>query len=203
MRKHRLEVAAVVREHGEDFLEQWGSSASPQQRKALHDISVCRTAALGGHVEQCDSCSQRSIAYNSCRNRHCPKCQSTARDRWLGDEPRSCCRCATAMSSLRFLERWRRWLSRISGSSTVCCSEPVSQTLLELAADPRRLGARSGFFAVLHTWSQRLLYHPHIHCLVPTGGISPDGSRWIPCRQKFFLPVRVLTVDRGIGGPGY
>ncbi len=193
MRPHRLEVAAVVREHGEDFLEQWGSSASPQQRKALHDIGVCRSAALGGHVEQCDSCSQRSIAYNSCRNRHCPKCQSAARDRWLAQRAeellpvRYCHVVFTVPRTLAALAfQNQRVFYRL-------LFRAVSQTLLELAADPRRLGARIGFFAVLHTWSQSLLYHPHIHCVVPAGGISPDGSRWIPCRQKFFLPVRVLS----------
>lgn len=193
MREHRLEVADVVREHGEELLERRGRSVSPQQRKALHDIGVCRTAALGGHVEQCDSCSQQLVAYNSCRNRHCPKCQSAARDRWLAERaeellPVRYCHVvftipqALAALALQNQRVFYRLLFRA-----------VSQTLLELAADPRRLGARIGFFAVLHTWSQSLLYHPHIHCVVPAGGISPDGSRWIRCRKKFFLPVRVLS----------
>ena len=193
MRQHRLEVADVVREHGEEFLDRWGRGASPQQRKALGDIGSCRTAALGGHVEQCDSCSQRLIAYNSCRNRHCPKCQSAARDRWLAQRAeellpvRYCHVVFTVPRTLAALAlQNQRVFYRL-------LFRAVSQTLLEIAADPRHLSARIGFFAVLHTWSQSLLSHPHIHCVVPAGGISADGLRWIRCRQKFFLPVRVLS----------
>ncbi len=193
MRPHRLEVADVVREHGQEFLERCGRYASPQQRKALHDIGVCRTAALGGHLEQCDSCSHHLVAYNSCRNRHCPKCQSTARDRWLAERAaellpvRYCHVVFTIPRPLAALDLHnQRVFYRL-------LFRAVSQTLLEIAADSRRLGARIGFFAVLHTWSQSLLYHPHIHCVVPAGGISLDRSRWIRCRRKFFLPVRVLS----------
>ena len=193
MREHRLEVADVFRQHGEAFLKRWGHTLSPQQRRALRDIGACRTAALGGHVEQCDDCRHQVIAYNSCRNRHCPKCQSTARDHWLAGRAREllpvpyCHVTFTVPAPLKPLTLQNQQL--MYG----LLFRAVSQTLLEIAADPRRLGAQIGFLAVLHTWSQNLLHHPHIHCVVPAGGIAPDGSRWIPCRPKFFLPVEVLS----------
>ena len=193
MNEHRLEVADVFRQHGEEFLNRWGHIVSPQQRKALRDIAACRTAALGGHIEQCDHCSHRVIAYNSCRNRHCPKCQSAARDRWLAERAKEllpvpyCHVVFTVPEQLAPLARQNQRL--FYG----LLFRAVSQTLLEIAADPRHLGAQIGFLAVLHTWSQNLLHHPHVHCVVPAGGIAPDGSKWIPCRQKFFLPVRVLS----------
>jgi hypothetical protein len=148
---------------------------------------------LGGHVEQCDSCSERRIAYNSCRNRHCPKCQSAARDRWLLARSKELLPVRYShvvftvprqLAALAFANQ--RVFYRL-------LFEAVSAALLELAADPHRLGARLGFFAVLHTWNQTLLYHPHIHCVVPAGGIALDGSRWISCRRDFFLPVRPLS----------
>ena len=193
MNEHRLEVADVFRQYGEEFLKRWGHTVSPQQRKALRDIAACRTATLGGHIEQCDHCSHRVIAYNSCRNRHCPKCQSAARDRWLAERAKEllpvpyCHVVFTVPEQLAPLARQNQRL--FYG----LLFRAVSQTLLEIAADPRHLGAQIGFLAVLHTWSQNLLHHPHVHCVVPAGGIAPDGSKWIPCRQKFFLPVRVLS----------
>ena len=193
MNEDRLEVADIVRQHGEEFLNQWGHTVSPQQRKALHDIAVCRTATLGGHVEQCDSCGHRIVAYNSCRNRACPKCQSAARDRWLAERgkellPVSYCHVVfTVPEQLAYLalQNQRLFYGLLFRA--------VSQTLLEIAADPRHLGAHIGFLAVLHTWSQNLLFHPHVHCVVPAGGLSSDRSAWIRCRPKFFLPVRVLS----------
>ena len=193
MNELRLEVADVFRQHGEEFLKRWGHTVSPQQRKALRDIAACRTATLGGHIEQCDHCSHRVIAYNSCRNRHCPKCQSAVRDRWLAERAKEllpvpyCHVVFTVPEQLAplALQNQRLFYGLLFRA--------VSQTLLEIAADPRHLGAQIGFLAVLHTWSQNLLHHPHVHCVVPAGGIAPDGSKWIPCRQKFFLPVRVLS----------
>ena len=193
MSEHRLEVADVFRQYGEAFLKRWGHTVSPQQRKALRDIGACRTAALGGHIEQCDSCPHEVIAYNSCRNRSCPKCQSTARDRWLAERAKEllpvpyCHVVFTVPESLAMLILQNAQL--VYG----LLFRAVSQTLLEIAADPRHLGAQIGFLAVLHTWSQNLLHHPHIHCVVPAGGLAPDGSRWIHCRRKFFLPVKVLS----------
>ena len=157
MREHRLEVADVFRQHGEAFRKRWGYTLSPQQRKALRDIGACRTAALGGHIEQCDGCPHEVMAYNSCRNRHCPKCQSTARDHWLSERAKEllpvpyCHVVFTVPESLTALA--------LQNSPLVygLLFRAVSQTLLEIAADPRRLGARIGFLAVLHTWSQNLL----------------------------------------------
>lgn len=193
MREQRLEVADVFREFGEAFLKRWGHTVSPQQRKALRDIGACRTAALGGHIEQCDGCPHEVMAYNSCRNRHCPKCQSTARDKWLAERAKEllpvpyCHVVFTVPEPLAPLALQNAQL--VYG----LLFRAVSQTLLEIAADPRRLGAQIGFLAVLHSWSQNLLHHPHIHCVVPAGGLAPDGSRWIRCRRKFFLPVKVLS----------
>ena len=198
MSRHRLEVADVIRQHEGELLERWGHRLSARQRKALRDIGSCRSAAQGAHIEQCDSCSQERIAYNSCSNRHCPKCQSAARDRWLGARaqellPVHYCHVvftvpgALAMLALQNQRLFYRLLF-----------EAASQSLQQLARDPKRLGAQIGFFAVLHTWNQILLPHPHLHCVVPAGGMALDGSRWIRCRKKFFLPVEhgELELDR-------
>jgi len=186
-------VAEVFRRHGERFLNRWGHTVSPQQRKALQDISVCRTAALGGHVEECDHCAHRRIAYNSCRNRSCPKCQSTARDRWLAERAQE----LLPVPYCHVVFTVPKELAPLALQNQRCfyalLFRAVAQTLLEIAANPRHWGARIGFLAVLHTWSQNLLLHPHLHCLVPAGGLALDGSRWIPCRRKFFLPVKVLS----------
>jgi hypothetical protein len=186
-------VAYVFREHREEFLELWGHTLSSQQRKALRDIGACRTAALGGHVEECDQCAHRLIAYNSCRNRHCPKCQSTARDQWLAERAKELLPVPYCHVVFTIPEQLAPLALQ---NQRVCYSllfRAVSETLQQIAADTRHLGAKIGFLAVLHTWSQNLLHHPHVHCVVPAGGLSPDGSRWIPCRPKFFLPVRVLS----------
>jgi len=193
VRERRLEVADVFREYGEEFLKQWGHTLSPQQRKALRDIGVCRTAVLGGHVEECDDCAHRLIAYNSCRNRHCPRCQSAARDQWLAERAKEllpvpyCHVVFTIPQQLAPL---------VLQNQRVCYSllfRAVSETLQEIAAESRHLRAKVGFLAVLHTWSQNLLHHPHVHCVVPAGGLSADGSRWVACGPNFFLPVRILS----------
>jgi Putative transposase/Transposase zinc-binding domain len=193
VREHRLEVADVFRQYGAAFLKQWRHTISPQQRKALRDIGACRTAALGGHIEQCDHCPHQAIAYNSCRNRHCPKCQSTARDQWLAERAKELL--PVPYSHVVFTVPEPLAPLALQNAKLVygLLFRAVSQTLLEIAADPRRLGAQIGFLAVLHSWSQNLLHHPHIHCVVPAGGLAPDGSRWIHGRRKFFLPVKVLS----------
>ena len=193
MREHRLEVADVFRQYGETFLQRWGHTVSPQQRKALRDIPACRTAVLGGHIEQCDQCSHQAIAYNSCRNRHCPKCQSTARDKWLTERAKELLPVPYCHVVFTIPEALAPLALQNAQLVYALLFRAVSQTLLEIAADPRRLGAQIGFLAVLHSWSQNLLHHPHIHCVVPAGGLAPDGSRWIYCRRKFFLPIKVLS----------
>jgi hypothetical protein len=170
---------------------------SPQQRKAFEAIRDCRTAALGGHVEyveQCDECGHRVISYNSCRNRHCPKCQATARAKWLAERQ-------AELLPVAYFHVVFTLPQKIGGLALQNAREiysilfrAASETLLTIAADPKRLGAAIGFLAVLHTWGQNLHLHPHLHCVVPGGGISPDGASWIGCRKKsFFLPVEVLS----------
>jgi hypothetical protein len=193
VREHRLEIADVFSQNGEEFLKQRGHSLSPQQRKAFRDIGACRTAALGGHIEECDHCARRVIAYNSCRNRHCPRCQSTARDEWLSERAKE----LLPVPYCHVVFTLPQQLAPLAlQNQRVCYSllfRAVSETLQEIAADPKHLGAKIGFLAVLHTWSQNLLHHPHVHCVVPAGGLSPDRTRWIACRPNFFLPVRVLS----------
>ncbi len=159
----------------------------------LHAIEVCRTAALGGHVEQCDSCRHQRIAFNSCRNRHCPKCQSLARAVWLEQRQAELLECEyfhvvftlpEAIATITFQNRALLYNMLFT---------TAAQTLRTIGADPKHLGAEVGFLAVLHTWGQTLMHHPHLHCVVPGGGLSPDGQRWVACRPGFFLPVRVLS----------
>jgi hypothetical protein len=189
----RLEVADVFRQHGQEFLDRWGEVLSRQQRKAFRDISACRTAALGTHLEQCDHCAHQVIAYQSCRNRHCPKCHSRTRDEWLAQRAEEILPvpyCHVVFTLPRELAAVALQNSRIIYGILF---RAAAESLLELAADPKRLGARLGFLAVLHTWSQRLECHPHVHCVVPAGGLSSDGKRWISSRKKFFLPVDPLS----------
>ena len=193
MPEHRLELADVFRTHQRDFLDRWNSVLSSEQRRALRNLRDCRTAALGGHLQQCDRCGHRVILYNSCRNRHCPKCQASARAKWL----------AQRQTELLPVPYFHVVFTLPQELAHLALHNPkqiynilfrcASETLLTIAADPQHLGASIGFLAVLHTWGQNLRLHPHLHCVVPGGGISPDGSRWIGCRKNFFLPVRVLS----------
>jgi len=198
MTRPRIEVADIFRQHGDAFLERYGDVTSHEQRRVLHDIAVCRTAALGGHVEECDQCGHRQVAYNSCRNRHCPKCQATAAAEWM----------QAREAELLPVEYFHLVFTLPATLNSIALQNPrvvygllfraASETLQQVAADPDHLGAEIGFLAVLHTWGQNLQHHPHVHCIVPGGGISPDASRWIACRPGFFLPVRVLSrVFRG------
>ncbi len=196
MREHRLEVADVFRTYEKEFFAQWGHVLGADQRQAFEAIRDCRTAALGAHaelVEQCDTCGHRVISYNSCRNRHCPKCQAMARAEWL--EAREKELLPVPYFHVVFtLPRQIGGLALQNGREIYSILfRAASETLLGIAADPGRMGARIGFLAVLHTWGQALQLHPHLHCVVPGGGISRDGRRWIGCRSKsFFLPVEVL-----------
>src|SRR5512144_1920619 len=198
MTRPRLEVADVFRTHGAAFLDRYGDTLSPEQRRALNDIGACRTAALGGHVEECDRCGHRQIAYNSCRNRHCPKCQATAAAQWMEER----------QAELLPVEYHHVVFTLPAALGPIALQNPrevygllfraAAETLQQIAADPKHLGAEIGFLAVLHTWGQNLEHHPHVHCVVPGGGPSLDGTRWVACRPGFFLPVRVLSrVFRG------
>jgi hypothetical protein len=194
VKAHRPELADVFRTHQSDFLARWNRVLSRQQRKALKDLQNCRTAALGGHLHQCDRCGHRVILYNSCRNRHCPKCQATARARWL--EQRQAELLPVPYFHVVFTLPQQIGQLALQNARRIynILFRAAAQTLLETAADPRLLGASIGFLAVLHTWGQNLHLHPHLHCVVPGGGISPDGARWIACRKdSFFLPHLVLS----------
>ena len=193
MDRPKLEVADVFRRYGEAYRQEHGASLSMAQRRVMTAIEVCRTAALGGHLEQCDHCGHQRNAYNSCSDRHCPKCQSFARFKWL--EQRQAELLNTQYFHVVFTlpqqiatiaYQNKRELYGILFRAT-------AQTLLTIAADPKHLGAEIGFFAVLHTWGQNLLHHPHLHCVITGGGLSADGSQWISCRDGFFLPVGVLS----------
>jgi hypothetical protein len=193
MNQPRLEVAEVFRKYGAAFLDRYSDTLSTEQRRALHDVAACRTAALGGHAEVCDRCGHQRIAYNSCRNRHCPKCQATAAAQWTEARQAELLPVDyfhvvfTLPPALRPIGlQNRRVVYRI-------LFRAAAETLQQIAADPRHLGAEIGFLAILHTWGQNLLHHPHVHCVVPAGGISADGSCWVACKPRFFLPVRVLS----------
>jgi hypothetical protein len=187
----QLELADVFRQFGPAY--QRDRAVPLAQRRVIAAISQCRTAALGGHAERCDRCGHRRIHYNSCANRHCPKCQSLARARWIEDRQSELLDCGYFHVVFTVPEEIA--VIALENKKTVygILFRAASQTLLTIAADPKHLGARIGFFAVLHTWGQNLLHHPHLHCVVPGGGISSDGRHWIACRPGFFLPVRVLS----------
>jgi Putative transposase/Transposase zinc-binding domain len=197
MREHRLEVADVFRTHEKEFFAQWGHVLGPHQRKAFRAVRDCRTAALGAHaeyVEQCDTCGHRAIAYNSCRNRHCPKCQASARARWLAEREAELLPVPYFHVVFTLPGKIGELALQNAREIYSILFRAASETLLSIAADPQRLGAAIGFLAVLHTWGQNLHLHPHLHCVVPGGGLGPDGAQWIPCRRySFFLPVRVLS----------
>jgi hypothetical protein len=188
-----LEVADVFRRHGEAFRQARAGHLGRVERRVMGAITACRTAALGGHVEQCDDCGNMRIAYNSCRNRHCPKCQGLARAEWLAHRQAELLpvpyfhvvfTLPTLAGEIAFQNK---------AAVYAILFRAAAETLTTIAADPRHLGAQIGVTAVLHTWGQTLQHHPHIHCVVPGGGPSLDGTRWIACRPGFFLPVRVLS----------
>jgi Putative transposase/Transposase zinc-binding domain len=187
-------MADIIRTHHHDLLARWSHVLSREQRKALRDIRDCRSAALGGRVEQCDRCGHRVILYNSCRNRHCPKCQAQARARWLTQREAELLPVPYFHVVFTLPSQIGRLALQNPRQIYAILFRTAAQTLLEAAADPRLLGASIGFLAVLHTWGQNLHLHPHLHCVVPGGGISLDGTRWIGCKKSsFFLPVRRLS----------
>jgi hypothetical protein len=188
-----LEVADVFRHFGPAFRDQHGASLSAARRHAMTAIERCRTVALGGHVERCGDCGHQRVAYNSCRNRNCPKCQGLARAQWLEDRQAE----LLDVPYFHVVFTVPDQIATIAFQNQTVVYDilfrAASETLRTIAADPKHLGAEIGFLAVLHTWGQNLLHHPHIHCLVPGGGIAPDGQSWVACRPGFFLPVTVLS----------
>jgi len=195
-----IEVADIIRAHAAAFLKAGGVAVSSAKRRVLRALVACRTAALGGHVERCDQpqCDYQRVAYNSCRNRHCPKCQAAARAAWF--EARQVDLLPVEYFHVVFTVPPVIADLALQNKKTLydILLRASAETLLQIAADPARLGARIGFISILHTWGQTLLHHPHVHCVVPGGGLSPDGARWISCKPGFFLPVRVIApVFRG------
>jgi hypothetical protein len=189
----RLEVADVFRRFGPAWRAANAGHLSLAQRRVMGAVELCRTAALGGHVERCADCSHTRIAYNSCRDRHCPKCQWTAAQAWLAAREAELLpvpyyhvvfTLPAALGAIAYQNK-----ARVYG----LLLKAAAEALTTIAADPKHLGARIGVTAVLHSWGQTLDHHPHVHCIVPAGGISPDNSRWIACRPGFLLPVRVLS----------
>lgn len=193
MSRPTLEVADVIGRHSEAFLQKYGHWTTRQQRRAMRAIQQCRTAALGGHVQECNRCAYRVVSYNSCRNRHCPKCQSLAKAKWLEARQEELLPVTYYHVVFTLPDSLAQLALQNARVIYNLLFRAVSETLLRIAADPKHLGARIGFFAVLHTWGQTLMLHPHLHCVVPAGGLSLDGLRWISCRPRFFLPVRVLS----------
>jgi hypothetical protein len=193
MARHALEVADIFRAHGAAWRQSRSGHVSLAQLKVMAAIEACRTAALGGHVVVCEDCAHSQIAYNSCRNRHCPKCQGTAAKNWL----------AARQAELLDVPYFHVVFTLPAPIADIAYHNKAvvydilfkagAQTLITIAADRKHLGARIGLTGVLHTWGSALTHHPHVHWIVPGGGISPDGERWISCRPGFFLPVRVLS----------
>src|SRR5271170_5761865 len=188
-----LEVADIFRRHGEAYRQAHAGHLGRTERRIMAAIEACRTARLGGHVERCTECGLVRIAYNSCRNRHCPKCQGAARATWLAERQAELLpvpyfhvvfTLPTAAAEIAFQNK---------AAVYAILFKAAAEALSTIAADRRHLGAEIGFVAVLHTWGQNLQHHPHVHCLVPGGGLALDETRWVSCRSGFFLPVRVLS----------
>ena len=193
MSRPALEVADIFRVHGAAWRRANAGHVSLGQLKVMSAIESCRTAALGGHVARCQDCAYTAIAYNSCRNRHCPKCQGAAAKQWLAEREAELLpvpyfhvvfTLPAAVADIAYQNKAKVYDLLFKASA---------ETLTTIAADPKHLGARIGITTVLHTWGSALTHHPHVHMIVPGGGIAPDGKRWMPCRPGFFLPVRVLS----------
>ncbi len=200
MKRPALEVADVFRRFGTEFVASHATALSWQQRRVIEAIEQCRTAALGGHKEQCNACGHESFSYNSCRNRHCPKCQAGARAKWMSDRAAE----LLPVSYFHVVFTLPQTMAGLALQNKEVMYDilfrATAETLKEIAANPEHLGARIGFFAVLHSWGQKMENHPHLHIVIPSGGLSLDGQRWVHCKgsfeddDEFFLPVWVLSV---------
>jgi len=188
-----LEVADIFRGHGPAWRQAHAGHVSLDQLKVMSAIESCRTAALGGHVARCEDCAHTTIAYNSCRNRHCPKCQGAAARQWLADREAD----LLPVPYYHVVFTLPAAIADVAYQNKAVLYDLLfkvsAETMLTIAADPKHLGARIGITSVLHTWGSAMTHHPHVHMIVPGGGISPDGQRWVSCRPGFFLSVRVLS----------
>ena len=186
-------MADIVRRHGQTYRQACDDHLGRVERRVMSALSLCRTARLGGHVLGCQSCGTIRVAYNSCRNRHCPKCQGQASREWLAARQKE----LLPVGYFHVVFTLPQPVAGIAFQNKVAVYaiffRAVAETLRRIAADPKHLGAEIGFIAVLHSCGQNLQYHPHIHCIAPGGGLSFDRSRWVSCRTNFFLPVRVLS----------
>ena len=193
MPRERLEVADIFRAHGAAWRRANAGHVSLGQLKVMSAIEHCRTAALGGHVARCEDCQHTTIAYNSCRNRHCPKCQGAAAKDWLAARQAE----LLDVPYFHVVFTLPKPIADIAYQNKAVVYDILlkvgAKTLITIAAEPKHLGARIGFTGVLHSWGSAMTHHPHVHWIVPGGGISPDGERWIACRPRFFLHVRVLS----------
>ena len=193
MARPALEVADIFRGHGPAWRQANAGHVSLDQLKVMSAIESCRTAALGGHVARCEKCSHTLIAYNSCRNRHCPKCQGAAAKEWLAEREAE----LLPVPYFHVVFTLPARIADIAYQNKAVIYDLLfkasAETMLTIAADPKHLGARIGVLSVLHTWGSALTHHPHVHMIVPGGGISLDGKSWVSCRPSFFLPVRVLS----------
>jgi hypothetical protein len=193
MTRPHLEVADIFHAHGADWRKANVGHVSLAQLKAMSAIEHCRTSALGGHVERCEDCAHTRISYNSCGNRHCPKCQAAAARKWLEDREAD----LLPVSYFHVVFTVPAVIATIAFHNKAAVYDllfkSAAETLTTIAADPKHLGARIGLTAVMHTWGSAMTHHPHVHIIVPGGGLSPDGSRWIACKPSFFLSVRVLS----------
>jgi hypothetical protein len=193
-----VEVADVLRAAPDSFFERSRKWFTWLHLKIFHAILHCRTSALGGHEDECSRCGHRAISFNSCRNRHCPKCQANARDRWLAARERDLLPTRYVHVVFTLPHQLGPMTLQNKGEIYSLLFRASAETLLQVARNPKYLGAQLGFFSVLHTWNQQLLHHPHVHCVVPAGGLAADHTRWISARNNFFLPVKVLgRVFRG------
>ena len=192
MTRPPFEVADIVRQHGDRVLETHRTWVTSPHRRVLRAIAQCRTGALGGHRDRCDQCAQPVLSYNSCRDRHCPKCLTAARNAWVTAREQE----LLPVGYVHIVFTMPEPLARLALANKRVVYDllfhAAAETLLQGAANPKRLGGAISGLMVLHTWGQRLQHHPHVHCVVPMGGLSPDGTRWIHARPRFFLPIAVL-----------
>jgi hypothetical protein len=188
-----IEIADILRLHGQDYARVHAAHLGRVERRVMGAITACRTAILGGHVEACDDCGATRIAYNSCRNRHCPKCQGQTRTKWLTDRQAE----LLPVPYFHLVFTLPAPIAEIAfQNKTIVYTilfKAAADAMMALAANPRRLGAKIGGLAVLHTWGQALTHHPHVHCVVPGGGLSSDGTRWVAARPSFFLAIKPLS----------
>src|ERR1700723_3018057 len=198
MSRPPIEVADILRAAGDDFIHRNQTHLAWPQLKVLRAIRNCRTQALGGHLDRCSGCGHEAISYNSCRNRHCPKGQTNAREQWLAKRTED----LLEVPYFHVVFTLPHDLSALALQNKKAFYDLLfrasAEALIEVSADPKHLGAQIGFLSVLHTWGQNLQHHPHVHCVIPAGGLSLDGTRWVAASPRFLLPVRVLSrVFRG------